>query len=184
MNKICLNFGRRALNQEDIEGKTVLEVGSMNMNGSYRNMIMNFKPLSYLGIDIKKGLGVDKICRAGNMIKEYGKESFDVVISTETLEHIRNWKKAISNIKNVCKRRGMILITTCSRNFPRHDFPGDHWRYEQEDLGQIFSDCEILRLEKADRACAVFIKVRKPRKFREKDLSELKLYNIISDKRI
>lgn len=184
MNKRCLNFGRRALNQKDVEGKTVLEVGSMNINGSYRDMIMEFKPLSYLGVDIKKGPGVDKICRAENLVREFGKNSFGMVISTETFEHIKNWKTAISNIKNVCKSRGIIILTTCSFGYPKHNCPRDYWRCESEDLEQIFSDCGVLRSERNDRRKYVFIKVKKPKHFKENDLSEFKLHNIISDKRI
>jgi len=97
--KIFLNN----LKKEEIEGKKIIEVGSYNENGSFQDFIKNWNPDKFIGVDIKKGLGVDVICRAENIIKKFGKESFDIVISTELLEHVRNWRKVISNIKNICK---------------------------------------------------------------------------------
>jgi len=183
-NISCIIFGARNLTREEVEGKRVIEVGSYDVNGSLRPIIELLKPAEYIGVDIRKGPGVDIICNAENLVERFGKETFDIVISTELLEHIRNWKKAISNIKNVCKPGGIILITTRSYGFPYHPCPYDFWRYELEDMKYIFSDCEILALEKDPQEPGVFIKVRKPNKFIEKDLSDYELYSIISNKRV
>lgn len=187
----CIEFGKRALIQKDIEGKRVIEVGSLNVNGSLRNTIMKFNPLDYIGIDIIKGLGVDIICRAEDMIEEFGENSFDVVVSTELIEHVKDWRKVISNIKNVCKLGGIILITTRSYGFPFHGYPHDFWRYELEDMEVIFSDCEILILEKDNSKIiskrnrpGVFLKIRKPKNFKEKSLSGISLYKVNSDRKL
>ncbi len=37
--------------------------------------------------------------------------SFDFVLCTEVLEHIKNWKKAISEIKRVTKKNGKVIVT-------------------------------------------------------------------------
>jgi len=50
-------------------------------------------------------------------------------------------------------------------------------------MEQIFSDCEILSLERDREFSGVFIKVKKPLKFIENDLSDFKLYNIITNRR-
>lgn len=55
---------------------------------------------------------------------------------------------AISQMKQVCKPGGLLLISTRSQGFHVHDYPGDFWRFEIEDMKVIFSDCQILRLEK------------------------------------
>jgi SAM-dependent methyltransferase len=130
-----------------------------------------------------EGQSVDVICKAEDLIKKFGKNSFDVVISTEALEHARDWKKFISNIKNICKPKGIILVTTRSRGFGYHGYPYDFWRYELDDMRHIFSDFEILSLEKDIIGPGVLIKVRKPNKFTENDLSDYKLYSIISNKK-
>jgi len=179
----CIEFGKRALIQKEIAGKRVIEIGSLNVNGSLRSTIMEFDPLDYIGIDMIDGLGVDMICRAEDIIKEFGKNSFDLVISTELLEHVKDWRKIISNIKNICKSGGIILVTTRSRDFEFHGYPDDFWRYELEDMEVIFSDCEILMLEKDNSKPGVFLKARKSRNFKKKNLSGILLYNIHSGRR-
>lgn len=179
----CIIFGAKNLTKEEVRGKKVIEVGSYDVNGSLRPLVKSWEPAEYVGIDIEKGPGVDVICNAEEIVEKFGKESFDIVISTELLEHVRDWRKVISNIKNVCKPNGIILITTRSYGFRFHSFPYDFWRYELEDMKNIFSDCEILVLEK-DQDPGVFVKLKKPNKFVEKDLSGYKLYSIVVNKKI
>ena len=159
-------------------------MGSYDVNGSLRSIIESWHPAEYIGVDIENGPGVDMICNAEDLIKRFGKEVFDAVISTDLLEHVRDWKKVISNIKNVCKPNGVMLITTCSYGFKYHGYPYDFWRYEVEDMKEIFSDCIVERVEADKTGLGVFIKTKKPNNFHEKDLSGYKLYSIITDKRV
>lgn len=183
MNASCIVFGAKNLVREEIQGKMVIEVGSNDVNGSLRSIIEYWGSSKYLGIDIEKGPGVDKICYAEDLIETFGKESFDVVISTELLEHVKDWRKVISNIKNICKPGGIIFITTRSYGFPYHGYPYDFWRYDLEDMKFIFADCEILAIENDPDAPGVFIKVKKPENFLENDLSKYRVYNIIENKK-
>ena len=180
----CITFGAKNLNKKEIQGQLVIDVGSYDVNGSLRPIIESWEPAKYVGIDIEKGPGVDIICNAEDIVRKFGKESFDVVISTELLEHVKDWKSVISNIKNVCKPNGTILITTRSHGFRYHAYPYDFWRYELEDMNNIFSDCEILVLEKDSQAPGIFLKAKKPNAFIEKDLSDYQLYSIVADKRV
>ena len=183
-NAYCILFGALNLKREEIQSRKVIEVGSRDHGtGSFRPLIESFKPRDYIGVDIIKGRGVDMICRAEDLLSKFQRESFDVLISTELLEHVRNWKKTVSNFKNVVKPSGIILVTTRSYGFYYHGYPYDFWRYEIEDMENIFSDCVIEKLEK-DPAKGVFIKVRKPIDFVEKDLSDYELYSMIVDKRV
>jgi hypothetical protein len=77
-----------------------------------------------------------------------------------------------------------MLITTRSHGFFYHGYPNDFWRYEPSDIEEIFSDCEITVLEKDPEAPGIFAKVRKPKKFAEKDLSDYMLYSIVANKRV
>lgn len=183
MNIYCILFGAINLKRNEIEGKRIIEVGSRDVNGSISPLIKSYNPQEYIGVDIIKGPGVNVICSAENLVSEFGEQSFDVVISTELLEHVRDWKLVIHNIKSICKTNGIILLTTRSYGFGYHGYPYDFWRYEIEDMEYIFQDCNIQKIEK-DPQKGVFIKVVKPEIFIEQDLSKYKLYSIVSNKRI
>lgn len=176
--KSCLRFGQNNINKEDVENKDVIEIGSYNVNGSLRPYTVSLMPRKYIGVDIKEGQFVDIICNAENVLDKFGKESFDLVITTEMMEHVENWRKVISNLKNICKENGVIILTTRSKGFGKHDFPSDYWRYEIDDMKQIFSDFIIESIEKDSKHPGVFVRTRKPKNFVEKDLSGINLFRI------
>jgi SAM-dependent methyltransferase len=180
----CVVFGAKHLSREEVFGKRVAEVGSYDVNGTLRPIVEAWEPAEYIGVDLEKGPGVDLTCNAENLLENFEKESFDIVISTELIEHVRDWRKVISNLKNICKPDGIILITTRSYGFGYHAYPYDFWRYELEDIQNIFSDCEILSLEKDYQAPGVFIKAKKTKTFHEKNLSSYSLYSIVVNARV
>jgi SAM-dependent methyltransferase len=148
MHVAVLDFFMRTVNCEEFNGKRVLEVGSKFVNGSVRPLIERFcQPKEYIGVDIEPGRYVDVILPAEKLIEYFGIESFDVVISTEVMEHVFDWRLIINNIKSVLKRGGFIYLTTRSRGFPYHAAPHDYWRYEPSDMVRIFRDFKIVRLE-------------------------------------
>jgi SAM-dependent methyltransferase len=176
------------LERSDVYMKRALEVGSFDVNGSPRTVIERLKPAEYVGVDITEGKGVDIICKCEDLVEKFGKESFDLVISTCTLEHIEDWRKSISNIKQVCKPNGLIIIIVPSK-WPYHDYPHDYWRYSKDDLVRIFSDCKILKLDSdlvsgrdpngnITSLSLVYIKCRKPENFEEVDLSEYEVSSV------
>ncbi len=177
-------FGASHLTPNEVKGKRVIEVGSYDMNGSMRPVVSVWKPAEYVGVDIVPGPGVDVVCNADDTVKHFGKERFDVVISTEAIEHVRNWKTVISNLKNLCAPEGVILVTTCMPGHYYHPHPGDFWRYTPEDFREIFSDCEIEAVESDPRTLGVYIRAKKPTHFKEKDLSQFKLTSIITGTRV
>lgn len=182
-NAYCILFGAINLKFEEIKGKKVIELDSHDVNGSLRSLIEFYQPKEYIGVDIKEGPGVDLICKAEDIVEKLGQESFDVILSTEMLEHVRDWRRVVHNIKNICKTDGIILITTRSYGCPYHDHPYDFWRYELDDMKYIFSDCVIEKLQ-SDPAKGIFIKVKKALNFIEKDLSDYELYSILYNKRV
>lgn len=180
----ALRFGKTSLSRDEVEGKRIIDVGAYNVNGSFRTVLEKLNPKEYVGVDIEPGPGVDFVCEGDKLVEKFGKESFDLVISTELLEHVIDWIPVVSNIKNLCKCGGKILITTRSLGFPYHPFPFDVWRYEIEDMKNIFGDFEIEILEKDSQCPGVFMKARKPENFKEIDLKDYELFSIIADKRI
>lgn len=179
MHKQVMEFCRQQLTKKDISRKRILEAGSYNVNGSVREDILKLQPYQYIGVDIRMGKDVDEVCDANDLVKRFGRDSFDVVISTEMLEHVEDWRAAIHNMKQVTKPGGIILLTTRSKRFHVHDYPSDYWRYEEQDILKIFSDCKILVLEKDAPNDGVLVKIAKPKNFIENDLANIQLFSII-----
>lgn len=180
----CIEFGIRALYKEDIKEKKIIEMGSRNVNGSLRSYVESLKPASYLGVDIQDGPGVDYVKDVTLLLDDFGTNAFDCVISTELLEHTKNWRKVIHVMKNIVKPGGVILITTRSKGFQYHGYPSDYWRYEEDDMVSIFSDCSVEMNAKDSSSPGIFVKIRKPNHFSENDLREYKLFSVITNRRV
>src|SRR2546422_11563577 len=98
-NEACLEFGRRHLLPDEITGKKVLEVGSMDVNGSLRAIVQRMAPSGYVGVDIATGPGVDVVCRVSELVARLGEAAFDTGISTEMLQPGRDWPAGAPNMK-------------------------------------------------------------------------------------
>ena len=182
----CIRFIVDNTTPAEIRGKTVLEVGARAVQGPelmIRPWIERFKPASYLGVDIASGSGVDEICNAETLSDRFGNDAFDVVISTELLEHVRDWKTVITNLKRVVRPGGVIFITTRSYGVRFHGYPSDYWRFEMNDMKAIFSDFTVVVVEKDPSVPGVFLKAVKPSAFREAQLAEYRLYSVLTGTR-
>lgn len=183
-NESCLEFIRKNLSEEDIRDKSVIEVGALDVNGSARLIVEAFHPSCYIGVDIEKGAGVDEICDARHLVNRFGQNRFELLIATELLEHVKNWRKVVSNFKNVIKPKGLIFITTRSKGFVYHGYPLDFWRFEGSDIEDIFGDFMIERIEKDKTVPGIFLKARKPTLFFEKSTKDIHIYSILMRRRV
>jgi hypothetical protein len=152
----------RTLNSDHVAGGDVLEVGSFDVNGSVRPYIESLGPRRYLGVDASPGPRVDRVVDCEQLTTEI-KGLWDVVISTEMLEHVRDWRTCVVQLAAMVKPGGLLLITTRSPGFPYHPFPEDHWRYTNDQMRAILDalGLEILTLED-DPDPGVFALARKP----------------------
>jgi cyclopropane fatty-acyl-phospholipid synthase-like methyltransferase len=103
-------FVKKALASLEIPkpGMSVLDVGSLDINGSNKGFFTDCK---YTGIDIGPGNNVDIISRAHEYTTD---EKFDIVISTECFEHDEFWQLSIQNIVNNLLKDGGFFIFTCA----------------------------------------------------------------------
>ena len=167
---------------EDFAAKKILEVGSKYVNGSVRPLIEKFySPKQYIGVDIEAGRYVDVILPAEKIAGHFGPESFDVLITTEMLEHVKDWRATINNMKTVIKRQGCVYLTTRSKGMEYHAFPYDFWRYEIEEIAKIFADFEVITLKKDEHG--VLLKAKKPENYVPTDLSDITLYSMVLGRR-
>jgi hypothetical protein len=86
--------------------KNVLEIGSLNINGSIRQF---FQQCNYVGVDIGAGRDVDIVARGEELT--YGDESFDVVASCECFEHNPHWAKTFDNMVRMA---GSLVFFSCA----------------------------------------------------------------------
>jgi SAM-dependent methyltransferase len=170
-----MQFLAECLRAEDVQGKSVLEVGSYDVNGSPRRVVEPLLPSTYLGIDASAGPGVDRILRAEEVTTHLGENSFDVVISTELLEHVVDWRSVVRELKRAVKAAGVLVVTTRGPGFAYHPFPIDTWRYTCEDFQRIFCDMTLEALRPDPQAPGVLLKARKPLGFKECDLSSIEV---------
>ncbi|MFN3429760.1 MAG: class I SAM-dependent methyltransferase [Candidatus Sericytochromatia bacterium] len=177
-------FAAKSLLPDEIRGRRVLEVGSRDVNGGLRPILESWHPAEYLGVDVAPGPGVDQVCPAEALAATFGEARFDVVVSTEVIEHVEDWRSVLSNMKRVLAPGGLILLTTRSPGYPYHAFPHDFWRYDQADMRRIFADFELLALEDDPSRPGVFLKARKPATWAEADLTGHALHSIVTGTRV
>jgi hypothetical protein len=87
-------------------GVSVLEVGSLNINGTVRDF---FDAKEYIGVDLVKGPGVDRVCAGQNL--DYVDNWFDVVVSAECFEHNSEW---VATFANMARMSGQYVFFTCA----------------------------------------------------------------------
>lgn len=102
---------------------SVLDVGSLDVNGTLRDLALGMR---YLGVDISPGSGVDKVIRPGCLPFDHDK--FDLVISTSCFEHDPQFWVTFYEMCRVVKRGGFVYINAPS-NGPVHRYPVDCWRF-------------------------------------------------------
>lgn len=93
----------------------VLDVGSLDINGSNRVL---FKNCDYCGIDIDKGKNVDFVS-LGHEWKA-NDEEYDTIISTECFEHDKHYNLTIKNIIRMLKRNGLFIFTCACNGRAEH----------------------------------------------------------------
>lgn len=179
MHNSVISFLKQHIHPQEIVAKRVLEVGSMNVNGTARPLFIVHAPREYIGVDASSGKGVDKICKAEDVASQFGPRSFEVVLSTEMLEHAYEWKSAVNNMKEVLAPGGILFVTTRSPGFKYHGFPHDYWRFTFKDFSAIFQDMIIKALVSDPQTPGIFIKAQKPPNFVRFDLSKTEVGKVV-----
>ena len=96
-------------------GKTVLEIGSLNINGSVRSFFIDS---IYTGIDVAEGKDVDLVVNGEDHRGDAN--SFDVVISCECFEHNPEYEKTFINMVRLLKNDGLLIMTCATYGRPQH----------------------------------------------------------------
>jgi SAM-dependent methyltransferase len=142
---------------EYFKGIKVLEVGSLNINGSVRQF---FEPDQYIGCDLGEGAGVDIVCQGHEL--PYPDGSFDVVISCECFEHDQHWEKTFQKMIDLARKGGLVIFSCATIGRPEHGttrtspadapFTNDYYRnLREEDFEQFKSSFDSYRFSQCLR---------------------------------
>ena len=93
----------------------VLEVGSVNINGSIR---MLFSNCDFLGIDLAPGPDVDLVCEGQKLDHPDG--TYDTIVTAECFEHNPFWVETFENMYRMIKPNGLIIMTCATTGRPEH----------------------------------------------------------------
>jgi len=95
--------------------KKVLEVGSLNINGSVRDF---FSYCNYLGIDVGPGPCVDLVCQG--QVLDHPDNTYDVSLSCEYFEHNPYWVETFQNMYRMTTSGGLVFMTCATTGRPEH----------------------------------------------------------------
>jgi SAM-dependent methyltransferase len=134
MHQSVMEWGRAVVLRHGLTDKSVLEVGSLNVNGSLREMFDG----PYIGVDKLPGKGVDQIADANRL--EFDNRTFDVVVCTEMLAHDPHPWKTVNETYRLLKLDGYLLLTARGIGFGRNDSPCDYYRFTPEAIKVLMTD--------------------------------------------
>jgi len=107
--------GVREFLPEYFTAKSVLEIGSLDINGSVRGF---FTDCHYVGLDVGAGKSVDVVCPGQDFGEKAG--GFDVVISCECLEHNPQWGETWLNMLRLMNPGGLMVMTCATAGRRQH----------------------------------------------------------------
>lgn len=134
-----------------------LEVGSLDVNGSVRGLFAG----PYTGLDMREGPGVDIVGTADAL--PFGAGEFEVVVSTEMLEHDPSPWRSLAEMGRVLRRDGHLLLTTRGNGFGEHHEPNDYWRFMPNSAPILaeLAGCDLIAYQGDPEVPGVFVHARK-----------------------
>jgi len=105
----------------------VLDVGSYDMNGSYRHLFVDER-FEYCGMDMVPGPNVDIAMKNPYVWNSIETDTFDLVISGQAFEHAEFFWITMGEMARVLKKDGLLCIIA-PNNFFEHRTPVDCYRF-------------------------------------------------------
>lgn len=139
-------FRNKYLDSKKNEALLILDLGSFDVNGSYREYFDCFS-WTYRGIDTAAGKNVDIVLQDPYNWREIRSSSVDAVISGQAFEHIEFFWLSIIEIFRVLKPEGLCCLIAPSGG-PEHRYPVDCWRFYADGFAALarFSSLEVLEI--------------------------------------
>ncbi len=142
-NDLMRNFIREHL--ADRESLSVADVGSCNVNGSYKPLF-DRPDWSYSGFDQSAGPNVDHVCDCEQTIHSEYCGQFDLVISGQTMEHVRRPWLWMQGVVQLAKPGGLVFVIA-PNTFAFHEYPIDCWRVWPDGMRAVMEDAGLMVLK-------------------------------------
>lgn len=116
----------------------ILEIGSKAENSvpPYRKL---YPQNPYVGLDMEPGTNVDVVLDLTEGIGELEEESFDLIICTSVLEHVKYPWLMAENITKL-SRPGGFLYMSVPWIWRYHAYPDDYYRYSPSGIMALFPE--------------------------------------------
>jgi SAM-dependent methyltransferase len=130
-----LAFRKKYLESRKNEPLLILDLGSLDVNGSYRGYFEVYS-WTYRGIDMAAGKNVDIVLRDPYNWREVKSGSSDVVVSGQAFEHVEFFWLTMLEIARVLKPEGLCCLIAPSGG-PEHRYPVDCWRFSPDGFAAL-----------------------------------------------
>lgn len=124
-------------------GARVLDFGCATK--PYRSLFA--ATVEYLGADLAGNPAADVVIDANGRLDAHS-GSFDLVLSTQVLEHVSSPALYLDEARRVLRPGGVLLLTTHGLMYFHRD-PEDYWRWTADGLNKILVDAafDVVRME-------------------------------------
>lgn len=136
-----------------IDNLLICDIGSFDINGSFKPI---FEKHNYIGLDIVNGNNVDIVSELYKY--PFKDNTFDVIISGSTVEHVEDIFLWIEEIERITKSHGFVCIVAPTQFKIEHRHPVDCWRIYPDGMKYLLNrgrfkvlDIKSLRKSKTDR---------------------------------
>lgn len=158
----CYEWVGKVVSEYQLAGRSTLEIGSQNVNGSIRPHFTGV----YTGVDLALGRDVDRVENSEQLSD--GNNFWANVVSVEMLEHCRRPWRAIQEMARVCQHHGNVLVS--SRGYDTrgcwqvHSFPYDFWRVSEGAMRVMAEDArlEVIEISADTEGPGFFMHCQKP----------------------
>ena len=103
-------------NVNEFQNKKILEIGSLIINGSLRQIF--YKSAEYVGVDLGAGPGVDVISKGHEI--DFPNDYFDLALSAECFEHDQFWDLTFQKMIDLTRPDGFIIFSCATTGRAEH----------------------------------------------------------------
>jgi hypothetical protein len=141
-----LNFKNTYLKDRESETLNILDIGSQDINGSYKQ-IFDLPKWKYSGADMQGGNNVNIVLKNPYKWQEIQSNSIDVLISGQAFEHIEFFWITALEVTRVLKPDGLCCIIAPSSG-QEHRYPVDCWRFYPDGFSALarFAQLEVVEV--------------------------------------